>query len=225
MEPAGAETPVLHGLEHCIFACDFASTGKGLAVFAPETANATTPYQVSPVLAVVTEMVSVDRVELDIAYQVCTKLPPPMEYGESLGEKVRPDESLTENAVPDGQQLQPTIMTSFDWVVVNETLQVVTYPHPPDAEPSILRLLAVEEEVLEVVTVEEEVLEVVTVEEEVLEVVTVEEEVLEVVTVEEEVLELELDGLIASTTTPKSLPCAVPNESVAEDRALESTSN
>ena len=55
---------------------------------------------------------------------------------DSLGENVRPAESLTENVVPSGQQLQPTIITSFDCVVVNETLHAVTYPHPVEAEPS-----------------------------------------------------------------------------------------
>ena len=38
---------------------------------------------------------------------------------------------------------------------------------------------------------------------------------------EEEDDEEEDDGLIASAMTPKSLPCAVPNDSVAEDSAPE----
>jgi hypothetical protein len=55
---------------------------------------------------------------------------------DSLGVNVKPAESLTVNAVLDGQQSQPTIMTSFDWVVVNETLHVVTYPQPDEVDPS-----------------------------------------------------------------------------------------
>jgi hypothetical protein len=55
--------------------------------------------------------------------------------------KVRPAVSLTENVVPDGKQSQPTIITSFGWVVVRETLHVVTYPHPVEAEPSIIMLV------------------------------------------------------------------------------------
>ena len=63
---------MLQGLVHLILACDSGVPEKGLAVFAPETANATTPYQVSPVLAVVTEMLSDGRAEEDMAYQVWT---------------------------------------------------------------------------------------------------------------------------------------------------------
>ena len=62
---------MLHGLEHFMFACGSATPEKGLAVFAPETANATTPYQVSPLSDVITEIVS-ERGEDDIAYQVWT---------------------------------------------------------------------------------------------------------------------------------------------------------
>jgi hypothetical protein len=95
------------------------------------------PYQVSPVSVVVRETLSADRTELDIAYQVSTNWPPPMPSWDSLGTNVRPAVSLTENVAPDGQQSQPTIITSFDWVVVSETLHAVTYPHPVEAEPSI----------------------------------------------------------------------------------------
>jgi hypothetical protein len=119
---------------------------KGCAVFAPDTANATTPYQVSPVLVVVTEIVSEESGEVDIAYHVCTVWPPPMESGDSLGMNVRPAESLTEKAAPDGQQSQPTIITSFDWVVVRERLHAFTYPQPVEAEPSTAILLVVDAE-------------------------------------------------------------------------------
>jgi hypothetical protein len=63
---------VLHGLAQLRLACDSGVPEKGMAVFAPETANATTPYQVSPVSAVVTEMLSDERDEEDMAYQVWT---------------------------------------------------------------------------------------------------------------------------------------------------------
>jgi hypothetical protein len=57
------ETPVLHGSPpgQAMLACDLGTDGfesKGLAVFAPETANAMTPYHVSPVDGVCTDMVS-----------------------------------------------------------------------------------------------------------------------------------------------------------------------
>jgi hypothetical protein len=108
----------------------------GPAVCPPETANAATPYQVSPVVVVVTETVSEERGEADTAYHVCTNWPPPMESWDSLGRNVRPAESLTEKVAPYGQQSQLTIITSFDWVVVSEKLHEVTYPQPVEAEPS-----------------------------------------------------------------------------------------
>jgi hypothetical protein len=135
-EPAGAETPVLHGLAQLMLACDSGSPAKGLTVFAPETANATTPYQVSPVSAVMTDIVSDERGEVDMAYHVWTNCPPPMLSCDSLGANVNPAESLTEKVVPDWKQSHPTIITSFDCAVVNERLHVVTYPHPLEAEPS-----------------------------------------------------------------------------------------
>ena|ERR1700722_4420998 len=70
-EPAGAETPVLHGLAQLRLACESGNpAANGLAVLAPEMAKATTPYHVSPVSVVVTEIASEDRREGEIAYQV-----------------------------------------------------------------------------------------------------------------------------------------------------------
>jgi hypothetical protein len=61
---------------------------------------------------------------------------------------VRPAESLTEKAAPDGQQSQPTMTTSFDLLVVRERLHAVTYPHPVEAEPSIAIPVAVDVDVV-----------------------------------------------------------------------------
>jgi hypothetical protein len=71
-------------------------------------------------------------------------------------------------------------------VVVSETLHAVTYPHPVEAEPSIVMLVAVDVE-------------------------------------DEEVVD-EVAGLRASTVTPKSFPCVLPNDNVAEVIELERTS-
>jgi hypothetical protein len=72
-EPAGAETTVLQGLEHSRLACDSGKPEtKGLAVFAPETANAIMPYHVSPASVVVTEILSAERAEMETAYHVWT---------------------------------------------------------------------------------------------------------------------------------------------------------
>jgi hypothetical protein len=119
-----------------MLACASGVPEKGLAVFAPETAKAITPYHVSPVSAVVMEMLSDERAEWDMAHQVWMNWIPPMLSCDSLWINVKPAESLTEKAVPDGQQSHATIITSFDWVVVSGTLQAVTYPHPVEAEPS-----------------------------------------------------------------------------------------
>jgi hypothetical protein len=77
------ETPVLHGREpgQLIFAWRSGTEGfvsNGLAVFAPETPNAMTPYQVSPVEGVWTEMLSLVSADGAIAYHVCMNWPPPM---------------------------------------------------------------------------------------------------------------------------------------------------
>ena len=105
---------MLHGLAQLRLACESDPVANGLTVLTPEIANATTPYQVSPVSVVVTEIVIEDRGEAEIAYHVCTNSPPPMLSCDSIGVNVKPAESFTENAALDGQQLQPTIMTSFD---------------------------------------------------------------------------------------------------------------
>jgi hypothetical protein len=55
-----------------------------------------------------------------------------------------------------------------------------------------------------------------------VEVVDVEDE--EVVDVEDEEVVDEVAGLRASTMTPKSFPCVLPNDNVAEDSVLESAS-
>ena len=72
------ETPVLHGtlLRHAMLACAFGKPGlesKGLLVFAPDTPKAITPYHVSPVKDVWTEMLSPANGVGAIAYHVCTK--------------------------------------------------------------------------------------------------------------------------------------------------------
>ena len=78
------ETPVSHGSElrqPGLFACAMGRVGfvsKGVAVLAPETPKATTPYQVSPVLVVVTEITSEERALGAIAYHSCKNWFPPM---------------------------------------------------------------------------------------------------------------------------------------------------
>jgi hypothetical protein len=105
-------------------------------VFAPETANAITPYHVSPVDDVWTEMLSaVSGVEA-MAYHVCMNWPPPMLSWPALAENVSPAVSFTEKDPPAGQQSHPTIMTSEGFAVVRVTEQEVTYPHPFLALPS-----------------------------------------------------------------------------------------
>jgi hypothetical protein len=65
-----------------------------------------------------------------MAYHVWMNPPPPIATWTVLGVNVSPAVSLTVNAAPSGQQLQPTTITSEDYVVVSDTEQVVMYPHP-----------------------------------------------------------------------------------------------
>jgi hypothetical protein len=124
-------TPVLQGRDpaQTMFAWRAGSDGlvsKGLAVFAPETPKAITPYQVSPVMVVWTEMTSPVSADGAIAYHVCMNWSPPMLSWAVLGTKVRPAVSFTEKAPSAGQQLQPTMITSEACAVVRETEHAVT---------------------------------------------------------------------------------------------------
>jgi hypothetical protein len=98
-EPAREDTPESQGLPQPLtLAC---ATGnpdtKGWAVFAPDTANATTPYHVSPVDVVWTEMLSAVRTPGEIAYHVSIHWPPPMATWPVLGMNVRPAASFTDH--------------------------------------------------------------------------------------------------------------------------------
>ena len=69
------ETPVLQGWDprQLMLACRTGREGLGSNGFwrlAPDTPNATTPYQVSPVVVVTTEMLSPDRGDAAMANQV-----------------------------------------------------------------------------------------------------------------------------------------------------------
>jgi hypothetical protein len=126
-EPADAETPVLQGFEQgFMLACAIGKPeAKGCAVFAPDTPKATAPYQVSPLLLVMTEIASEERGDAEMAYHVSMNWLPPMLKGDSLWMNVRPAVSLTENKELDGKQSHPTIITSFGWVVVSIRLHDV----------------------------------------------------------------------------------------------------
>ena len=99
---------------------------NGLAVLAPETPKAITPYQVSPVSVVVTEMESEVRGFGAIAYHSWMNCPPPMLSSPVLAWKVKPNVSFTEKVIPSGKQSQPTIITSGLLVVESVTEQEVT---------------------------------------------------------------------------------------------------
>jgi hypothetical protein len=109
---------------------------KGLAVFAPETAKAMIPYQVSPLIVEVTEITSFTRGEGATAYHSWMNWPPPIDTCPVLDWNASPRLSFTEKDPPEGQQLQPTITRSDGFVVVSDTEQEVTYPHPFLALPS-----------------------------------------------------------------------------------------
>src|ERR1035438_7720662 len=83
------ETPVLHGFHpgQLRFAWRSGRVGfasNGVAVLAPETPNAMTPYHVSPVKDVWTEIMSSVNGVGAIAYHVCTNWLPPMPKGAVL---------------------------------------------------------------------------------------------------------------------------------------------
>jgi len=125
------ETPVLHGspLGQAMFAWARGKEGfvsKGLAVFAPETPKATTPYHVSPVKAVWTETTSPVSADGAIAYHSWRNSFPPMPICPVLCTNVRPAVSFTEKEEPAGHQLHPTMITSEAWVVVSDTEHAVT---------------------------------------------------------------------------------------------------
>jgi hypothetical protein len=109
---------------------------KGFAVSAPETPKAITPYQVSPVSLVVTEMGSEARGDGAMAYHSWTNCPPPMPSWPVLGVKVSPAVSFTEKEVPTGYPSTPTMMTSSPLVVDRTAEQEVTSPHPAETDPS-----------------------------------------------------------------------------------------
>jgi hypothetical protein len=107
-----------------------------------------------------------------------------------LAENVSPAVSVTEKDPPTGQQLHPTTITSEGFSVDRVTEQEPTYPHPFLALPSR------EGGFVDVV------------------------ELVEVVVVDVELVVVEELGCIASAMTPKSDPCEVPNDRVAEDSGL-----
>jgi hypothetical protein len=137
------ETPVSQGREPVqlgLFACLTGSDGlesNGLAVFAPDIPNATTPYQVSPWFDVVTEIVSELNGLGAMAYHSSKNWLPPM-LTVALEWNVSPAVSLTENvdSAEVGKQSQPTMTTSFECAVDRATAQEVTYPQPLVPEPS-----------------------------------------------------------------------------------------
>jgi len=98
---------------------------NGLAVLAPETANMATPYHVSPVLAVVTEMLSELKGVGAIANHSWTNCPPPILSWVVLGVKASPAVSFTEKAEPSGKQSHPTMTTSPPVLVVSRAEQEV----------------------------------------------------------------------------------------------------
>ena len=126
------DTPVSHGSELGQLGLLDCATGRegfesnGLAVLAPEIANATTPYHVSPVFVVETDMVSELSGFGAMAYHSWMNCPPPMPSCEVLGVNVNPAVSSTENAEPPGKQSHPTMITSGPVVVVSPTEQEVT---------------------------------------------------------------------------------------------------
>jgi hypothetical protein len=127
-----------------LFACEAGREGlesNGLAVFAPDTPKATTPYHVSPVSVVVTEIVSELSGPGAIVYHSLTNWFPPIPIT-ALEVKVSPAVSFTENveAAEVGKQSQPTMITSGPFAVVSLTEQEVTYPHPVEADLSSARL-------------------------------------------------------------------------------------
>ena len=136
-EPAGAETPVSHALAQPLSLAWAIGNpaAKGCAVFAPETAKAIMPYHVSPVEVVWMDMLSAFRTFAEMAYHVSIHWFPPIATWSVLEVNVRPAVSFTDH-VPPPKQSQPTMITSEGFVVVSDTEQEVTYPHPDSALPS-----------------------------------------------------------------------------------------
>jgi hypothetical protein len=89
-------------------------------------ANTVTPYHVSPVSAVVTEIWSELKGLGAIAYHSCKNCPPPTLSCAVLAENVSPAVSFTENAVPSGKQSHPTMTMSPLMLVVSAAEQEVT---------------------------------------------------------------------------------------------------
>src|ERR1022692_2395463 len=103
-------------------------------------------------------MLSPDSGARATAYHVWMNCPPPIATWTVLGKNESPAVSLTVKAAPFGQQSQPTTITSEDCVVVNDTEQEVTYPHPFWLLPSS----AVEEVVAEACPAKKAKIDVVT---------------------------------------------------------------